>query len=61
MADSFETGGLFDGQLRRNLGDTAAIDAPHIVALRNAIDLGDTGAAIDLVDKGVDPEKHEAE
>ena len=35
--------------------------APHIVALRNAIDLGDTGAAIDLVDKGVDPEKHEAE
>ncbi|MFH1340011.1 MAG: hypothetical protein ABIL01_02185 [Pseudomonadota bacterium] len=35
--------------------------APHIVALRNAIDLGDTGTAIDLVDKAVDPEKHGAE
>ena len=35
--------------------------APHIVALRNAIDLADTGTAIDLLDGGADPDKHEAE
>lgn len=35
--------------------------APHIVALRNAIDLADIGTAIDLVDDGADPDKHEAE
>ena len=35
--------------------------APHIAALRNAVDLADTGTAIDLVDDGADPDKHEAE
>ena len=35
--------------------------APHIVALGEAVDLADTGSAIDLVDKGVDPHQHEAE
>jgi hypothetical protein len=35
--------------------------APHIVTLRKAVDLADTGAAIDLVDEGADPLKHEAE
>jgi hypothetical protein len=32
--------------------------APHIVALRKAIDLADTGLAIDLVDEGADPSRH---
>lgn len=35
--------------------------APHIVALRDAIDLPDIRAAIDLVDRGADPAEHEAE
>jgi hypothetical protein len=35
--------------------------APHIIALRDAIDLADIRAAIDLVDKGADPTEHEAE
>jgi hypothetical protein len=35
--------------------------APHIVALRKATDLADIGTAIDLVDEGADPDKHEAE
>lgn len=35
--------------------------APHIIALGEAIDLADIGTAISLVDKGTDPEKHEAE
>ena len=35
--------------------------APHIVTLRKAVDLADTGAAIDLVDEGADPRKHEAD
>ncbi|MBR1285830.1 hypothetical protein JQ597_27645 [Bradyrhizobium sp. AUGA SZCCT0177] len=33
--------------------------APHIVALRKAIDLADTGLAIDLVDEGDDPRVHD--
>ncbi|MBA2399348.1 MAG: hypothetical protein H0V72_11715 [Bradyrhizobium sp.] len=33
-------------------------EAPHIVALRKAVDLADTGAAIDLVDEGDDPNTH---
>ncbi|MBR1243238.1 hypothetical protein JQ620_24355 [Bradyrhizobium sp. AUGA SZCCT0274] len=33
--------------------------APHIVTLRKAIDLADTGAAIDLVDEGDDPTAHD--
>ncbi|MBR1269528.1 hypothetical protein JQ629_18620 [Bradyrhizobium sp. AUGA SZCCT0222] len=33
--------------------------APHIVTLRKAIDLADTGAAIDLVDEGDDPSAHD--
>ncbi|CAN7657513.1 hypothetical protein LJR220_006206 [Bradyrhizobium sp. LjRoot220] len=33
--------------------------APHIVTLRKAIDLADTGAAIDLVDEGDDPAAHD--
>lgn len=33
--------------------------APHIVTLRNAIDLADTGAAVDLVDEGDDPTAHD--
>ncbi len=36
-------------------------EAPHIVALRDAVDLADIGTAIDLVDEGADPDKHEAE
>ena len=31
--------------------------APHIAALRKAVDLADTGSAIDLVDEGADPSK----
>jgi len=29
-------------------------EAPHIVALQDAVDLAETGAAIDLVDRGID-------
>jgi hypothetical protein len=36
-------------------------EAPHITALRDAIDLADIGTAIDLVDRGADPAEHEAE
>ena len=36
-------------------------EAPHIVALCEAVDLADTGSAVALVDKGVDPQQHEAE
>jgi len=32
--------------------------APHIVALRKAVDLADTGSAIDLVSEGADPTAH---
>ena len=32
--------------------------APHIAALRKAVDLADTGSAIDLVDEGADPSRH---
>jgi len=35
-------------------------NAPHIVALRKAVDLAESGAAIDLVDEGVDAKKDEA-
>jgi hypothetical protein len=35
--------------------------APHIIALREAIDLADIETAINLVDKGADPAQHEAE
>ncbi|WP_028348413.1 hypothetical protein [Bradyrhizobium murdochi] len=35
--------------------------APHIVALRKAVDLVDKNDAIDLVDDGDDPTKHEGE
>ena len=35
--------------------------APHLVALRKAVDLADTGTAIDLVDEGADPTRHEGE
>ena len=35
--------------------------APHIVTLRKAIDLADTGAAIDLVDEGDDPNAHDGD
>jgi hypothetical protein len=31
--------------------------APHIAALRKAVDLADTGSAIDLVEEGADPSK----
>ena len=31
--------------------------APHIAALRKAVDLADTGSAIDVVDEGADPSK----
>jgi hypothetical protein len=33
--------------------------APHIVTLRKAVDLADTGAAIDLVDEAADPAKND--
>ena len=32
--------------------------APHIVALRKAVDLADTGAAVELVDEAADPTVH---
>jgi hypothetical protein len=35
--------------------------APHIVALRKAVDLADTGTAIELVDEGADPNEDEAQ
>jgi hypothetical protein len=35
--------------------------APHIVTLRKAVDLADTGAAIDLVDEGDDPTAHDGD
>jgi hypothetical protein len=35
--------------------------APHIVTLRKAVDLADTGAAIDLVDEGDDPTEHDGD
>jgi len=35
--------------------------APHIVTLRKAVDLADTGAAVDLVDEGDDPNSHDGE
>ncbi|OCK57555.1 hypothetical protein [Bradyrhizobium sp. LMTR 3] len=35
--------------------------APHVVALRKAVDLVDRDGAIDLVDDGDDPTKHEGE
>jgi hypothetical protein len=34
-------------------------DAPHIVTLRKAVDLADTGAAIALIDEAVDPSKND--
>jgi hypothetical protein len=38
--------------------DPETYRAPHIVALRKAVDLADTGAAIDLVDEAADPTVH---
>ena len=38
-----------------------AYQAPHIVTLRKAVDLADTGAAIDLVDEGDDPNTHDGD
>jgi hypothetical protein len=35
--------------------------APHIVTLRKAVDLADTGTAIELVDEGADPSQHEGD
>jgi len=35
--------------------------APHIVTLRKAVDLADTGSAVDLVDEGANPKTHAAE
>ena len=33
-------------------------EAPHVAALRKAVDLADTGSAIDLVGEGADPSRH---
>lgn len=35
--------------------------APHIVTLRKAVDLADTGAAVDLVDEGNDPDARDGD